>query len=518
MKRRDFLHLANTAVLSTALNGLPIRTLGQNPLLQLLARQTAENGKVMVFIQLIGGNDGLNTIIPIDQYSALANARPNLVIAKNKLLPLNGTDTTGLHPALGGLRNMYNDGLMNVVQSVSYPDQSFSHFRATDIWLTGSDSLQYLNTGWLGRYLSEEHPGYPNGYPNSNFPHPLAIEIGNETSIALMGTDVCMGMAISTIDSFYNIINNEVASAPNSKAGHELTFLRYVAQQSHEYTSALQNAAAKAKNKAAYPDSDALAEQLKIVARLIAGGLNTPVYIVSLGGFDTHASQVDSADTSAGKHSKLLGKLSAAVAAFFDDCRQLNIDDRVAAMTISEFGRRIKSNASVGTDHGTAGPVMVFGSGVNPGFIGSNPVIPEHATVYDNLEMQHDFRSVYASVLSDWFEVERAILDKVLPGNFEVLPIFRKNKQSAASTEMLSQNFPNPFTNNTTVPFVSQGGLVSIELYHSDGRMVRTITKQAYPAGPHTITISRDGLQSGIYFMHMANLGARAVKKVIITD
>jgi len=522
MKRRDFLQIAPPAALALMINGLPVRAMANSNLLRLLSNQSRTNGRVLVLVQLIGGNDGLNTIIPLDQYSALSSARSNILIPENKVLALNDTFNTGLHPAMPELQNMYNDGLVNIIQGVGYPNPSFSHFRATDIWLTASDSTQYLNDGWLGRYLADEYPDYPLGYPSSTQPDPPAIEIGTSISTALIGPDVSMGMALSDIDSFYDLINNTVSPAPDSPAGHELTFLRYIAQQTQQYTAVLQAAASKARNLSQqYPSPNSLCDQLKIVARLIAGGLQTPIYMVSLGNFDSHVGQVAPSDTTAGGHAKLLNKVSGAIAAFFDDCKLLKIADRVTAMTFSEFGRRIISNGGLGTDHGTAQPIMVFGNGVNPGFIGSNPMIPENATSQDNLPMQHDYRSVYAAILADWFEVSASVMSDALLQNFSALPIFRKEytpPELNSNGELLFQNYPNPFAKSTAIRFISMGGLVSILLLDANGRFLSNIVKQEYPAGVYEVAFNRGSLPVGKYFYQLINNRSVCTKNMLVID
>ncbi len=525
MKRRDFLQIAPAASLALMLNGLPIRTFASHPLLQLLAKQTQATGRVMVLIQLTGGNDGLNTIIPLDQYANLSAARANILIPQNKVLALNGTNATGLHPAMTGIQNMYNNGLVNIVQGVSYPDPNFSHFRATDIWLTASDSTQYLNDGWVGRMLNDEYPNYPNGYPNATNPDPLAVEIGSAVSTALQGPNFSMGMAVTDINSFYNLINNTVSPAPNTQAGHELTFLRYISQQTQQYTGVLQAAATAAPNNLStlYPANNSLADQLKIVARLIAGGLQTPIYMVSIGSFDTHVSQVDATDNTTGTHAALLQQLSDAVNAFFDDCKKFQIQDRVAAVTFSEFGRRIISNGGMGTDHGTSEPVMTFGYGVNSGFIGTNPVIPPNAGVNDNLAMQNDYRSVYAAILADWFQVSQTEMNDVLLQQFTVLPIFRKNSSVpettiSGSNELLAQNYPNPFSSETTITFSTQGGSTLIQLFDVSGRLVRTLVQQDYSRGTYQVAVSRSGLAAGNYFYRLISGNEQATRQMVVVD
>ena len=524
MQRRDFLKMGGGASLAFLINGLPISTYASDPMLQMLAKQTALNGRVLVLIQLNGGNDGLNTVIPLDQYSGLSAARSNILIPQASVLGLAGTTATGLNPAMTGIQSMYNNGLVNIVQGVSYANPNFSHFRATDIWNSASDSNQYLNTGWLGRYLGETYSGYPAGFPNSSMPDPLAIQIGTGVSPVVTGPNVSMGMAIADINNFYNIVNGTVNPAPNTPAGHELTFIRYIAQQTQQYTSVIQAAAANATNMSTmYPATgNSLSDQLKIVARLVAGGLQTPIYVVSIGSFDTHSDQVDDTDHTVGPHATLLSKLSVAVSAFYDDCKLLGVDERIAAMTFSEFGRRIVSNASGGTDHGTSEPVMVFGPAVNPGFIGANPVIPTTVGVGDNLAMQHDYRDVYSAVLADWFQVTPQVLNSVLLQQYTVLPIFRRavtgipETTVAGSEELLGQNFPNPVATSTTINFSSQGGIVSIQLFDATGRLVRTITDQHYDRGQHQVNIDKGTMAPGIYFYRLIHGNDKATRQMLV--
>lgn len=525
MKRRDFLKVSQAATLAYVINGLPVSTYARNPLLELLAKQTAATGRVLIMIQLSGGNDGLNTVIPLDRYAELASARSNILIPQNKVLALNNTITTGLHPAMTGIRDMYNNGLVNIVQGVSYPDPDFSHFRATDIWMSGSDSNQYINSGWLGRYLDEKYPGYPVGFPNTDMPDPLAIQIGTGVSGLLQGNDANLGMSIASIDSFYNIVNGTVDPAPPTPAGHELTFIRYIKQQTELYTSVIQSAAQKATNVSSlWPTTtNRLADQLKIVSRLIAGGLKTPVYVVNIGGFDTHSLQVDPTDTTIGAHANLLQDISEAVSAFFDEAQILDFDERVAAMTFSEFGRRIKSNASGGTDHGTAAPVMVFSKYVNPGIIGSSPVIPKNATVADNLPLQADYRTIYAAVLADWFQIDTNLMNQILMSNYYVQPIFQKTNNVDETTvsgrdETLGQNYPNPFSRTTTISFGSDGGNVNIQLFDVNGRVVRNIMNKQVDKGQHQVTIDRGDLPPGQYFYRLTNGKNQSTKRLTVVD
>ncbi len=516
MNRKDFLKIAPAGGVALMLNGFSLRSVAAGTLRRLLGKPIVanSNNRVMVFIQLNGGNDGLNTIIPIDQYSGLSEARGNILIPEKSVLALAGIENTGMHPSMTGLQQLYNAGMVNIVQGVSYPNPSLSHFRAADILLTGSDTDQFLRDGWLGRYLSEENPDFPIGYPNTNKPDPLAIEIGNTISAAFTGPAVSMGTSVSDIDSFYNLVGNTVSAAPATPAGHELTFLRFVAQQTQQYTGSLQKAAGKAKNLSSkYPAGNPLADQLKIVARLIAGGLQTPIYFVSMYAFDTHSGQVDSADSTQGTHANLLKSVSEAVTAFFDDCSLLKVEDRVCAMTFSEFGRRIKSNGALGTDHGTAAPVMVFGKQVNSGIIGTNPVINTNVTSRDNLEMQFDYRSIYASVMEDWFGADSSEADRVLLQNYPTLPIFKKSPGLTLNEDtILFQNYPNPFQQTTTIRFISDGGTTEITLMNNEGRLIQYLAKGIYDTGFQEFTFQRNGLPSGLYYYKFKNQRTEQVK------
>lgn len=523
MKRRNFLKYSGAAAAWAGfqMNGFSINPAPQLPFLKALAAGGNPNDRVLVLIQLNGGNDGINTLIPLDQYDNLANLRSNVLIPQNNVLSLNGTITNGLHPVMTHFRNMYNDGLVSVVQNVGYPNQDYSHFRSTDIWMSASDSDQLIETGWAGRYLQSQHPAFPDGYPNPDNPDPLAIQIGSVVSLALMGNTVPMGMAISDPTAYYQFVNDIVEPAPNTPYGDELEFIRLVSQQAQVYYQSVKDAAEAGQNLSAlYPAAgdNYLADQLRIVAQLISGGLKTPVYIVSLDGFDTHSDQVDGTFGNAeGIHANLLRKVSEAVGAFQDDLKLLGVDERVAGMTFSEFGRTIASNASFGTDHGAAAPMFVFGKNVIPGIIGGNPQIPDNPFASADIPMQHDFRSVYASALQDWFGIANP--ESILNYEFPILPIF---KAAASGTHVVenaridASNYPNPFHGSTTFTFTTDGGRVTIDLLDMSGRVMQNIIEGNYPAGTHRVTFSRNDLKPGNYFYAVKVNGATVTKKLLV--
>jgi len=259
---------------------------------------------------------------------------------------------------------------------------------------------------------------------------------------------------------------------------------------------------------------------LKIVARLVKGGLKTRVYMVSIGGFDTHSVQVNQSDTTTGFHAVLLQKVSDAIKAFMDDLKFLGVQRRVLGMTFSEFGRRIKSNSSLGTDHGAAAPLILFGEYVNPGVVGSNPTIPSNATVNDNIPMQYDFRSVYSSILEKWFCVDNTTLQTVMLKNFQSLPIVKTNSCNSTlpdlTDKLLIKNYPNPFVNATTLTFLTQGGHTSVMIIDTLGRVIQTLVDQEYSSpGQYSVTFHTEKLAAGVYYARLQNGAVQQVKAML---
>ncbi len=526
MKRRDFLRntVPAATILPAIIDGYSVKAFNSNsPLMRALMNPAIDTDHVLVIIQLSGGNDGLNMVIPVSNYSGYYNARYNIAIPEAKILKLNGYAQTGLHPKMTGMQTLFNDNKLNIVQAVGYPDPNFSHFRAMDIWMSGSDADKNITTGWTGRYLASEYPNYPVGYPNDTMPDPLAIQIGRVSSLALQGPNINMGMTITDPTSFYNLLNGIEDPVPNTPAGHELAYIRKIAELTDKYAVRIKEAAGLVTQQTAYPDND-LAAQLKIVARLIGGGLKTRIYMVGMDQFDTHSNQTEQTDTTIGNHANLLSDLSAAVKAFMDDCKYLAIEERVIGMTFSEFGRRIKSNGSMGTDHGAAAPMLLFGKNVMPGVTGNNPSMPAGANVNDNIPFQYDFRSVYASVLEKWFCVTPADLETILFKNFQSLPIINDASCTGKPTDpnqnagdTLISMYPNPFTESDTVTirFTTKGGHTLIQIIDALGRVVRTPVDGNYTLGNYTITFDNRGLPSGAYYARLQNGTMQQVKPML---
>lgn len=521
MKRRRFIrNLLPATMVPSMINGYSVRAMSPSPLLDDMVNLAGETDHVLVIIQMSGGNDGLNMVIPRDNYAGYKNARANIAIPENRILTLNGFDKTGLHPAMSGMQKLFNDGKLSIVQSVGYPMPNFSHFRATDIWMTASESNQTLSSGWAGRYLDEAFDNYPNGYPNTTMPDPPAIQIGSLTSLMLQGPGASMGMSITNPTSFYNLVSGLQDPAPATPAGKELSFVRLVAQQTQQYANVIKNAANKVPVQGTYPTGNSLADQLKIVARLVKGGLKTRVYMVSIGGFDTHSIQAVSTDTTTGTHANLLRALSDAIKAFMDDLKGMGVEDRVIGMTFSEFGRRIKSNSSIGTDHGAAAPLFVFGSNVQPGVLGTNPQIPVSPSVNDNVPHQYDYRSIYASLVQNWFCADNATLQAVMLKNFQQLPLVKNSACSNVNPNILAgerliSNYPNPFTTSTNITFKTAGGHTLIQVMDTLGRVITNLADRVFLPGTYTLNFDSSGLPAGIYYMRFQNETVQQVKSMI---
>jgi uncharacterized protein (DUF1501 family) len=529
MSRRNFLKSSIPAgfMIPSFLNGVGIRAYDTgHQFLNNLLLPAGENDRVLVIVQLNGGNDGLNTIIPLEYFSKYVNARKNIYIEEAKSLKLSGVTKIGLHPSMTGLQQLYNDGKLHIVQSVGYPQPNFSHFRATDIWMGASDSNQVLNTGWVGRYLDETFPGFPSAYPSANMPDPLAIQIGSVTSLALQGPTQPMGLSISNPSSFYNFVNNISDPVPKTNAGKELSFIRELSRQTQKYGEVIKGANTKVTLQNPYPSGNSLADQLKIVARLIKGGLKTKIYMVNFGGFDTHSSQTNTGDSSTGKHATLLSTVSAAIKAFQDDLVFLGIEDRVLGMTFSEFGRRILGNNSLGTDHGAAAPLFIFGKNVKAGITGSTPLIPDNVTVNDNVPYQYDFRSVYATLLSNWLCVNTTVLNQVMLKDFQQLSITKPGtcnvvtstnsfQNPAVDQRQLIQLYPNPFHKVLTIEFNTLGGHTLLQVIDGSGKLLATIFDRDYSPGKFRVDFDGGHLPAGIYYVRFQNQVFQQVRSIV---
>lgn len=394
MKRRDFLR--NTALVS----GAYLIPAFLKPF-EALAMNDLPGFKNLVIIQLSGGNDGLNTIIPYGN-DVYYQKRKSIAITPTDLIKLD--DMQGLNPNLAALKELYDQGWMSIINSVGYPNPDRSHFRSMDIWQTGSDSSQFLSTGWIGRYLDSNCQTCKNPY--------TAIEVDDTLSLAMKGLTK-KGIAVqdpnklfqTTREPFFKDLVHEHSDHLNED---NLGYLYKTMIETYSSADYIQKTAKTYQVQADYP-ATGLGNQLKTISKFINSGLQTRIYYVSLSGFDTHTGQ----QAQQGRQLKIYAD---AVAAFIKDLKQTNKLDDTLVMTFSEFGRRVEQNASNGTDHGTANNVLIYGGKLKKAGI-YNPA-PDLANLQQgDLQYQVDFRDVYASVLDKWLDVNNSqILNKQFSG------------------------------------------------------------------------------------------------------
>ncbi|NUP99623.1 MAG: DUF1501 domain-containing protein [Armatimonadetes bacterium] len=371
------------------------------------APQGGGDQPVLVVLQLAGGNDGLNTLVPFGN-DAYRQARPSLALPTKELLRLN--DELAFHPALRPLKALYDEGHLAVVQGVGYPNPDRSHFRSMEIWETASDSDRYERLGWLGRYFDNHCQGEPEAAL-------CGMRLGRQMPQAFANLS-SLGISLQRPEQYrwlpsrpdgrqeevYRALSE--AALPGDGA---LDFLQRTALNANLSSDRIL-ALAKGDSQGAYPDS-ALAQDLKVIAQMIGGGLSTRVYYASLGGFDTHAQQAD-------EHAELLADLTDSLAAFLADLRARRVAERVVVMAFSEFGRRVEENASGGTDHGAAGLMFLAGDPIKPGLLGRYPSL----TDLERGDLRHtvDFRQVYATILNRWLQADAS---KVLGRSFAPLDL-----------------------------------------------------------------------------------------------
>jgi uncharacterized protein (DUF1501 family) len=407
--RRDFLKT------SLAGAGLVSWDLGAPAFLARTAAAAPRSGKpgardtVLVVIELTGGNDGLNTVIPFKD-PEYAKLRPTLKQPEAQVKKIN--DQLGLHPSLTGLADLLQDHALCVVQGVGYPNPSQSHFRSMDIWQTAS-LAEDVNEGWIGRAL-KGIPGVPSFHIKSNNePSPLALD-GAPVRVPSVKTLEEFQLQLSAASAADKQEQRDVIEGAVRSRGQGglLDFVQRTAANTYASSRRLQEIGKNYQPKSPYPNTP-LAGRLKLAAQLIDAGLGARVFYAAHGNFDTHATQAPA-------HANLLGQLSGAVTAFFKDLAARGHRDRVLVMTFSEFGRRAKENGSRGTDHGSAAPMLLVGGKVKAGAVGVHPSLTK--LEMGNLKHHTDFRQVYATILDDWLGVPGK---DVLGGDFKHVDIFK---------------------------------------------------------------------------------------------
>lgn len=389
---------------------------------------TGKDATILVVLQMAGGNDGINTVVPYanDYYH---KARPGIGLKADSVLKLN--DEIGLHNALGGFKNLYDAGHLTVIQGVGYPNPNRSHFRSTEIWQTASDSDKSEPYGWVGRYFDNCCAGADptvgvaigNQLPQSFYAKtPRGICLNNPQNYRFVSSGqvettyekmngVDMNHASAGDDNSGGTIGTLAAAQPMT-GGNTVDFIERTALDAQMSSDKIREIAGKVENQSVYPASQ-LGTSLKLVAKLIGGGLPTRIYYVSQGGYDTHTNQ-------AGRQKQLLQDLGDCTKAFVDDMKAQGNLPRVLVMTFSEFGRRVAENANGGTDHGAAAPLFVVGDRVKAGLLGKYPSLAPADLFQGDVKFNVDFRSIYAGVLEQWLKTKSA---PILGKSFEALQL-----------------------------------------------------------------------------------------------
>ena len=415
LNRRDFLGLTLVGVSASATFPL---FLGKTAA-AVSGKADPDDDRILVVIQLSGGNDGLSTVVPYPD-PAYGRARITTRIRESDVLRLD--ERVGFHPNLKELKEIYDDGKMAVVQGTSYPNPTRSHFESMDIWHTADRGGARRGSGWLGRAIDSTC---------NNRRTPLfSVSLGNKVPLALTG-EINKPVALKNAGSYqwrgrpgqleaFKALNARGKDRKKTGRIQQLDFLRQVATDAADSSKVVRQALQGYRPSVEYPArNNRLASDLRSVGAMIAAGLPTRVYYVSIGGFDTHANQRV-------RHDNLMTTYSSAVSAFLKDLEARKLLDRVLLLTFSEFGRRVKENGSAGTDHGVAAPMFLYGNRVRGGLHGKHPSLTE--LVKGDLAMTVDFRQVYASVLDDWLGVPSK---EILGESYQKLPLLSTARKRA---------------------------------------------------------------------------------------
>jgi len=504
--RRRFLR--NLGLLTTGaaiVPGLPVQALGSSSLSQALLDNPTD--RVLILIRLKGGNDGLNTIIPTYAFSEYTNARPTIAYAQSQLQAL--SPELAISDDLSGAFDLWQRDSMRVVNGVGYPDASLSHFRGTDILASASDANEVLTSGWLGRHLDECFPDYLSNPPSA----PPAIQIGGAGSITFDNDEnISLSVTVNNVNELAELASSgelyDTANLPDCLYGSQLGYLRSVANSAFVFAGGIEQAYNLGANSVAYTGGE-LSDQLALVARLIKGGLETRIFLVTLEGFDTHAEQGNN-------HPRLMRELGGSLKAFYDDLAVSGDDQRVISTTFSEFGRRIEQNASNGTDHGTASPQLLFGPALNGNGIHGDAPDLTAPDPNGNLVFTTDFRSVYATLLQDWLCVPSTDVDTILGGNFPRLDlgfdcITVGTRNVVERLPVTLQRAPHGWQ----LDFESEGGLYSLQLVDTMGRVLDE-RKEYVSAGQAILPIRTGGqMVAGVYAYRLVSPKGRAASGLV---
>jgi uncharacterized protein (DUF1501 family) len=514
--RRNFLRdLGLAGGLGLGLGGFDISALAATPFINPVG---GINDRILVLIRLKGGNDGLNMIVPLFDYSTYKANRPSISIAQNDIINLGGNNKFGMPKSMSPLKSMWDKGAMKIVNSVGYPDHNLSHFTSSDIWNAANQAIDTSDnkSGWLGRFLLDRRPDYLTNLPDV----PGAIKINSGSNIAYQTPDrIDLAISFNTPEKLIEIAEKgfvfDTLNLPDDCTyGDQIGFLRSILNITYKYAPNISNAYSAGTNAVSYSTNE-LSRQLAIVARLIKGNLGTKLYMVTLDGFDTHENQNNT-------HPKLMNDISKAVSEFYSDLAAGQKDKDVLSMTYSEFGRRVRENEG-GTDHGTAAPVMFFGPALE-----GNDILGEDPDLKDldssgNLKHGTDFRSLYATLLESWMCIDAASVDNILGDSYDRIPnLGFECTTVSVNDQMFTQFIKHQVRTNgdgshsihyeTTRP-----GPVTVEIFTIMGQKIATLVNEYQFDGKHECLFINPhaGLSAAMYVYNIRSGKQHVSGKII---
>lgn len=533
--RRQFLTTGGLAGLgSFMLGATPIAAFSDANLMAAL--NETDTDRVLVLIDLNGGNDSLNMVIPHsidvgnDKYLEF---RPNLGLRHNQdyqdnmLLSNYGPTNFALHPEMEPLMNVWHNDSMHIIHKVGYPNQNYSHFTSRDLWYGGADNKtdSRVSTGVMGRPLGELFPSFLDAPPSV----PPALTIGGSTNTLFRNIDgVNMDLVFSNPSQFYTMANrgsfHDLDNLSDCPVGEELYHIRQATNNALRYAELTFEAYNNSSNAIPYENSS-IGNQLAIIARLIKGKLGTKVYRLSLGGFDTHSDQMEN-------HHKLLAALAKGISEFQEDLAASGDDERVITFCFSEFGRTIKENGGFSTDHGDMGDLMLFGKGLNGGFSGtptnlhSAQLEVSTRATFEAEEGSIDYRSIYATLLQDWLCMDAAIVDYAL--GFSALGIPFPRIENLITNPCTTERDETPGIilghrskiDNPDITEIRYGilkpGKVIIDIYNNAGQQLVTLVNGHHVPGTYVFPLSRNDYQFpiGEYIYKMQTGGQEYLRKI----
>ncbi len=520
--RRSFLQaLGFTGLGTMALANSSLTYAAGNKLTQAL--DSTETDNILVVLRLFGGNDGLNTVVPLNQYDLYANYRPTLKHAPSEMWNL--SDDYAMPNQMSPLQGLWNDGAMKIVHSVGYKDLTQSHFKGTAVW-AGAKEDNSIETGWMGRYFENKHPEYVFNPPEK----PTAIQLGTLKNTTFDGEETRYNFSVASLSRLESIVNDglayEMKDLPDCLYGDRLKFVRGMYNSTYNYADVISeayNSSTDYTGGNGYAKGglhDGFSTPFGIVSRLIKGNLGTKVYTLTVSGFDTHSTQE-------ALHDNLMKYMSDAISNFYEDLKQAGWADKVLVMVTSEFGRRVAENGSYGTDHGVAAPMLFFGEGLDGnGFIGEHGSL-EQDKLYNGRDLQWhtDFKQAYATVLKEWMGVDEQLVDEViLDKQYESLPLFEEKTLSNSSFKAPVTAFASSvYYDETLATYIKINNHMTqhivINVYDLNGRKLGAIVNRLLTSGTHKFDVKmllKTDLPRGYYIYTVSTNSQNISRKLMV--